>query len=73
MSDLSNLAQGRLAHELVHVRQYSEVGLLRYWGKYMLDFAKGFKRMHSVRKAYRGIPFEYKARSEASAWANHHR
>lgn len=58
-----------LAHELVHVRQFSELGILRFAWRYNLAFAQGLWRLRSWNGAYRAIPAEVEARQQAGAWA----
>jgi len=57
-----------LAHELVHVRQYAEAGLVRFLGRYLLDYARGLVRLRNHRRAYLAIPTEVEARAEAAVW-----
>lgn len=58
-----------LAHELVHVRQFHELGLLRFTWRYNRAFVLGLFRLRSWNKAYRAIPAEQEARRLASDWA----
>lgn len=54
---------GRLAlHELVHVRQFSELGRLRFGARYLLDYLRGRLRGLGHRQAYLEIRFEVEAR-----------
>ncbi len=57
-----------LAHELVHVGQWTNDGVIRFIGKYLSHFASGLRQHRSWHQAYRGILAEVEARSEASAW-----
>lgn len=58
--------QARLArlviHELVHVRQYTESGYLRFTARYISDYVKGRLAGKSPRDAYLGIAAELEAR-----------
>ncbi len=61
---------GLLAHELVHVRQYRELGYLRFSARYLVAYARNlvrFRFRHDA--AYRAIPFESEAYRMAGAWA----
>jgi len=51
-----------LAHELVHVRQYREYGLVSFLWRYGREYAAGRFRGRSHDQAYRGISFEKEAR-----------
>jgi hypothetical protein len=60
---------GLLAHELVHVRQYRELGYLRFSARYLAAYARNlvrFRFRHDA--AYRAIPFEAEAYRMAGAW-----
>ncbi len=61
-----------LAHELVHARQWAELGitgfLRRYLGSYLANLAR-HRRHHA---AYLAIPLEREARDGAVAWARDH-
>ncbi len=58
-----------LAHELVHVRQFHEQGIVRFTFDYNKAFAAGLVTQRSWSKAYRAIPAEVEARREATRWA----
>lgn len=58
-----------LAHELVHVRQFGEKGLVRFTVAYNRAFAVGLIRERNWSKAYRAIPAEVEARMETVRWA----
>jgi len=58
-----------LAHELVHVRQFSEVGRVGFLVRYLRDYFGGLIRLRSHRAAYLDIPAEVEAREAAAAWA----
>ncbi len=59
-----------LAHELVHVRQYRELGYLRFSYRYLRDYARLLVEHRGRHKAaYRAIPFEAEAYRVAGEWA----
>lgn len=58
-----------IAHELVHVRQYHEQGMIGFLWRYLRDYFAGLRRLRSHRRAYLAIPAEVQARLEAAAWA----
>jgi hypothetical protein len=60
---------GLIAHELVHVRQWSEQGPLGFSGRYLLAFLRSLVRTRSWNASYRAIPAEVEARSEATRWS----
>jgi hypothetical protein len=54
---------GRLiVHELVHVRQFSDLGLVGFFVRYLADYARGRLRGLNHREAYRQNLFEEEAR-----------
>ena len=57
-----------IAHELVHVRQHYELGLLRFLARYLVDYARALGKHHRHRAAYYAIPFEEQAYAEADEW-----
>ena len=57
-----------IAHELVHVRQYSEKGVPRFLLRYVLDYFNQLAKLRNHRKAYLAIPTEVEARAEAERW-----
>lgn len=57
-----------LAHELVHVRQYHEYGLVGFLWRYLVDYLKGVRTHRRHRKAYLEIPFEEEARTLTKRW-----
>lgn len=57
-----------LAHELVHVGQYFEIGIPRYIYLYLKSFFPDLFRMKNWNQAYRAIPFEIDARQVTSRW-----
>jgi hypothetical protein len=58
-----------IAHELVHVRQFQELGIPRFFARYLTEYVKGIVELRKVHAAYRAISFEVEAREEASRWA----
>lgn len=61
-----------IAHELVHVRQYAELGYLRFSLRYLRDYAAGVLRHRRLREAYLSIPAEVEARADAADWRRRH-
>ena len=61
-----------IAHELVHVRQYAELGYLRFSYRYLRDYFRNLVELRKHRPAYLAIPVEIEARAEADAWAIRH-
>ncbi len=59
-----------MAHELVHVRQFAEAGLIGFLRTYLASYFRGLARLRSHRAAYLAIPAEQQARHEAAAWAD---
>jgi hypothetical protein len=57
-----------IAHELVHVRQYYELGFLRFLVRYLRDYLRGLGRLRRHRAAYLAISFEQRAYEEADEW-----
>lgn len=58
-----------LAHELVHVRQWTELGVVGFGFRYLRDFLAGLARHRRWRQAYLDIEAEQEARQLATAWA----
>lgn len=58
-----------LAHELVHVRQFAEMGMIRFLASYFGAYAKNLVQSRNHRQAYLDIPLEIEARREAGQWA----
>jgi hypothetical protein len=52
-----------LAHELVHVRQWRELGVVRFLWRYLGAYARGRVRGLCHRDAYAAIPLEQEARA----------
>jgi hypothetical protein len=61
-----------IAHELVHVRQFAELGPLRFVSRYLLEYVRNLVRLRSHRAAYANISLEIEARREADRWAEVH-
>ncbi len=57
-----------LAHELVHVRQWSDQGVLGFSWRYVTSFAKNLKTERAWNAAYRQIDAEVEARVETTDW-----
>jgi hypothetical protein len=53
---------GLIAHELVHVRQWRELGPARFLARYLGAYARGRRRGLGHRDAYEAIPLEAEAR-----------
>jgi hypothetical protein len=54
-----------LAHELVHVRQWRELGAPRFLWRYLGAYARGRRAGLGHRPAYEAIPLEVEARELA--------
>jgi hypothetical protein len=61
MGDRDRLAR-LVIHELVHVRQYRDVGYLPFMGRYIFEYWKGRLRGKEPRQAYLDIGAEVEAR-----------
>jgi hypothetical protein len=57
-----------LAHELVHVRQWAELGPVGFSYRYVRSFLAGLIDHRSWMRAYRSIDAEEQARFEATDW-----
>lgn len=51
-----------MRHELAHVRQVSEIGLLRFLWRYVGEFAANWFRLRNFGAAYASISYEIEAR-----------
>ena len=51
-----------IAHELVHVRQWRELGAVRFLVRYLGAYAGGRRRGLGLQAAYEAIPLEAEAR-----------
>jgi hypothetical protein len=60
-----------LAHKLVHVGQYADIGIPRYIYLYLKSFVPDLVRMKNWNQAYRAIPFEVEARQVTGIWQRH--
>jgi hypothetical protein len=54
-----------LVHELVHVRQWEQLGVIRFLWRYLTAYFGGRIRGMSHRAAYLAIPLEVEARTVA--------
>jgi hypothetical protein len=54
-----------IAHELVHVRQWRELGAARFLARYLGAYARGRWRRLGHKAAYEAIPLEVEARAVA--------
>ena len=61
-------ASSLIAHELVHVRQFAEMGVIGFLSRYLTEYVSGLIRYRSHRAAYENISFEIEARREAEHW-----
>jgi hypothetical protein len=59
-----------LAHELVHVRQFGELGAVRFLVRYLAAYARGLRSQRRHHAAYLAIPLEREARASARRWAD---
>ena len=57
-----------IAHELVHVRQYYELGMFRFLARYLGGYVRALAKHHRHRAAYLAISFEEQAYAEADEW-----
>ncbi len=57
-----------LAHELVHVEQYAQFGIVRFLRRYVSEYARNLWRLRSHRQAYLAISLEAEARAAAERW-----
>jgi len=57
--------RGLIAHELVHVRQWRELGAVRFLVRYFGVYADGRRRGLGHQAAYEAIPLEAEARALA--------
>jgi hypothetical protein len=62
-----------LAHELVHVRQFAELGPVRFFNQYLGAYFTNLWKLRNHRAAYLAIPLEEEAREAASSWAGKQR
>lgn len=71
--DIRDGSSELMAHELVHVRQFAELGWLPFLARYLGDYLRGLWHHRRHRAAYLAIPLEIEARAEAAAWRSEHR
>ncbi len=57
-----------IAHELVHVQQYADIGIVRFYLRYLGDFVRGLRLQRKWMPAYRDIPAEAEARELTKEW-----
>lgn len=57
-----------IAHELVHVRQFTEMGRLFFLIRYVSAYVSNLARLRDHRRAYLAIPQEREAYSRAANW-----
>lgn len=62
-----------LAHELVHVQQWSRLGVAGFLRQYLSAYARNLVRLRHHRAAYLAIPLEVEARDRARRWHETHR
>ncbi|MBA2751726.1 MAG: DUF4157 domain-containing protein [Actinobacteria bacterium] len=61
-------SQRLLAHELVHVQQWSQLGVVGFLRRYLVAYAKNLIRLRNHHAAYLAIPLEEEARDRAQRW-----
>ncbi len=61
-----------LAHELVHVRQWHELGIVGFSMGYVSDFGRGLQANRRWKAAYSQIGAEVEARLATEAWLRRH-
>lgn len=57
-----------LAHELVHVRQWADQGLVGFSSRYLSAFGRNLSRSRRWGRAYADIEAEREARQETTDW-----
>ncbi len=57
-----------LAHELVHVRQFAELGPIRFFSIYLREYFTHLWRLRNHYQAYLAISLEVEAREVAAQW-----
>ena len=62
-----------LAHELVHVEQYAQLGTVRFLRRYLREYFANLWRLRSHRRAYLAISYEAEARAAAERWRSESR
>lgn len=66
---IDHVGSSLLAHELVHVRQFAEMGAPRFFMAYFGAYFRNLRRTKNHRQAYLDIPLEKEARAIAGKWA----
>ena len=66
--NISKSGSSLIAHELVHVRQFAEMGAFRFFSAYLSAYFKNLWRLKNHRQAYLQIPLEQEARAETERW-----
>jgi len=66
---IENRKSTLLAHEMVHVRQFAELGPVRFFAQYLGAYFKNMWELRNHRQAYLNIPLEIEARKEAADWS----
>jgi len=61
-------SQRLLAHELVHVQQWSQLGATGFLRQHLVAYAKNLIRLRNHHAAYLAIPLEEEARDRAQRW-----
>jgi hypothetical protein len=57
-----------LAHELVHVRQWAEQGVVGFSARYVSSFVRNLARYRRWKRAYHDIGAELEAKRETTDW-----
>lgn len=57
------VSEATLRHELAHVRQVSELGLIRFLWRYLREFLRNWWKFGNATSAYANISFEIEARA----------
>jgi hypothetical protein len=57
-----------IAHELVHVRQFVEMGRAWFLARYLWDYGRNLARLRNHQRAYLAIAQEQEAYASAGAW-----
>jgi len=65
---IEDRASTLLAHELVHVRQFAEMGPIRFLSAYLGAYVRNLRRTRNHHQAYLDIPLEIEAREVAAQW-----
>jgi len=57
-----------IAHELIHVRQFTEMGRMLFLVRYLWSYARNLAGHRNHQRAYLAIPQEVEAYGRAAAW-----